>query len=235
MERRRCRRSSSRRGSRRSRSRSSSEHRRHVRHRRSSRTAAWWRTIRRRSRCARCGAERQSSPPWNRLTLPPSLRQARALYPGEPIAALASFGTGAFAPSVASRPGSWAALAQTLVRAATRTEEVHQLLSDLLPRTATAYFRFNPAVPAFPLNETAPSRLRELQAIGRAAVRSEDGARALERLAGLLTPQAGASARAGGSAEAGGQPWAMWAWPAAALARLRALVGGGEAAPRSRL
>lgn len=95
------------------------------------------------------------------------MREAKRLFPGAPIACVASFGTGAFAPTQAAG-GTWGPVMQTLaraleyespprcaarikqrprparavqVRAATRTEEVHRMLSDLLPMLAVPYFR----------------------------------------------------------------------------------------------
>ena len=75
-----------------------------------------------------------------------ALHEARMLFPHAPIACLASFGTGAFPVEQAVRPGSWSSVVTTLVRAATRTEEVHQMLSDLLPILRVPYYRFNPQV-----------------------------------------------------------------------------------------
>ena len=113
-----------------------------------------------------------------------AMHEARLLYPDTPIRCLASFGTGAFEPStVHSRPGSWSATVQMLVRAATRTEEIHQLLSEMLPLLSIPYFRFNPSVPRMSLDETSPAKLRELQALGRAHVATGPGKDACSALA----------------------------------------------------
>lgn len=54
---------------------------------------------------------------------------------------------------------------QTLVRAATRTEEVHFLLSDTLPQAGVPYFRLEPRLPMkTAIDETSIEKLRELQA-----------------------------------------------------------------------
>ena len=88
--------------------------------------------------------------------------------------------------------------------AATRTEEVHQTLSDLLPVLRVPYYRFNPQVPIMSLDETQPHKLRELQAIGRAHVTSGQGHADCESLANLLTTGRG-RAGVGGDAKALGQ------------------------------
>ena len=65
-----------------------------------------------------------------------ALHEARLLFPHAPIACLASFGTGLFPPSEARAPGSWSAIMQAIVRAATRTEEVRtRVLARLLTRS----------------------------------------------------------------------------------------------------
>lgn len=131
-----------------------------------------------------------------------ALHEARLLFPSAPIACLASFGTGAFAP-VETRPGSWSAVVSTLVRAATRTEEVHQMLSNLLPVLRVPYYRFNPQVPVAlqsALDETSPKRLAELQDVGRNHVLGGRGAEDLSALSQLLTTGRGRSASAAAAA-----------------------------------
>ena len=49
------------------------------------------------------------------------------------------------------------------------------MLSDLLPVLRVPYYRFNPQVPVMSLDEIAPHKLRELQAIGRALVQAGRG------------------------------------------------------------
>ena len=129
-----------------------------------------------------------------------ALHEARLLFPNAPIACLASFGTGRFLPMerAGAQRGSVSHTVQTLVGAATRTEEVHQLLSDMLPVLSVPYFRFNPQVPRISLDETAAPKLRELQAIGREHVASGVGRDECVALAQLLqsrAPPAGASQR----------------------------------------
>ena len=117
-----------------------------------------------------------------------ALHEARLLYPDTPIALLASFGTGQFISMERSERevGSISSTVQTLVGAATRTEEVHQMLSDMLPILHVPYFRFNPAIPRYSLDETSLPKLRELQAIGREHVSSGPGKEDCAALAQLL-------------------------------------------------
>jgi hypothetical protein len=82
--------------------------------------------------------------------------------------------------------GSISSTVQTLVGAATRTEEVHQMLSDMLPILHVPYFRFNPAIPRYSLDETSLPKLRELQAIGHEHVSSGPGKEDCAALAQLL-------------------------------------------------
>lgn len=63
---------------------------------------------------------------------------------------------------------------------------MHQLLDDTLAGTVP-YYRFNPLLPTkTALDETAPEKLRELQAIGREYMRREPAAAQLAELAELL-------------------------------------------------
>ena len=94
-----------------------------------------------------------------------ALQEARALYPGVPIACLASFGTGCFEPASTGRT-SFVSTVDMLVKAATRTEEVHEMLADMLPNAKVPYFRFNPEIPVVPLDETSVHKLRALQRVG---------------------------------------------------------------------
>ena len=76
---------------------------------------------------------------------------------------------------------------QTLVRAATRTEEVHHLLADTLPQSGIGYFRFQPQLPyKTVIDETSLDKLRELQAFGRELVSHGEGAAQMAELARVL-------------------------------------------------
>jgi hypothetical protein len=157
-----------------------------------------------------------------------ALHEARLLFPHAPIACLASFGTGLFPPETTRRPNSWSSVFTTLVRAATRTEEVHQMLSELLPVLRVPYYRFNPRVPTGPLDETAPQKLAELQQIGRAHVLTGNGRDDCAALAKLLTTGRG---RAGLSAPAVAAQ-RLRAWPAALLLRIGQGIGTRVGRPR---
>ena len=87
----------------------------------------------------------------------------------------------------------------TLVRAATRTDDVDGLLRALLP--AEAYHRLNPTVPAMGLDEASDAQLAELRRLGAAAVSGGDGAARIEALARALEMDEGAG---------GGGAWPPW-------------------------
>ncbi|KAL1503060.1 hypothetical protein AB1Y20_011127 [Prymnesium parvum] len=146
-----------------------------------------------------------------------ALQEARALFPGVPIACLASFGTGSFAPSEIRRPGAWSSTVETLVKAATRTEEVHEMLADILPNAAVPYFRFNPEIPTISLDETSVHKLRELQGAGREFMTHGDGLSQCRALVQLLDRR-GAAQR-------------LRSWRAKVISKL----GSGIAIARSRL
>ena len=131
-----------------------------------------------------------------------ALSEARALYPGEPIACLASFGTGEFPQGELSgrEVGSWSHTVKGLVAAATRTEEVHATLSGLL-RPNVPYFRFNPRIPASPLDETCTHKLKALQEVGQSFMSpGGGGARDCEALSSVLR-------------KASSPPWGQRRWP----------------------
>mmetsp|Transcript_33989 Transcript_33989/g.59475 ORF Transcript_33989/g.59475 Transcript_33989/m.59475 type:complete len:103 (-) Transcript_33989:212-520(-) len=82
---------------------------------------------------------------------------------------------------------SWFNTMQTLVRAATRTEEVHHLLADTMPGCGIPYFRFQPQLPyKTVIDETSFDKLRELQAFGHNHVSHGIGAQQIEELARVL-------------------------------------------------
>ena len=160
-----------------------------------------------------------------------ALHEARMLFPHAPIACLASFGTGAFPVEQARRPGSWSSVVSTIVRAATRTEEVHQMLSDLLPILSVPYYRFNPQVPPMRLDEISPPKLKELQEIGRGFVVSGKGKEDCAALARLLTTGRGRPARGVPGTPAASAVKRLRSWPASLLLKLGSRVRG----PYSRL
>ena len=105
-----------------------------------------------------------------------------------------------------------------------------QTLNDLLPALRVPYYRFNPRVPIMSLDETAPQKLRELQAIGRAHVRSGKGKDDCAALATLLTT---GRSRAGFNAPAVAAR-RLRAWPAALLLRIGHGIGDRVAGVRGR-
>jgi len=117
-----------------------------------------------------------------------ALHEARLLFPGVPVACLASFGTGRRPPMTPTKPPlapPWWLTMNTLVRASTRTEDIHALLADTLP--AGMYFRFNPPVPrTATLDASDVATLRELQAIGRGHVSGGGGTDDMHALASVL-------------------------------------------------
>lgn len=61
-----------------------------------------------------------------------AILEAKRLYPHRHIACVASFGSGEFDPTAQAAGNPWARAVSTLVRAATRTADVHALLASLL-------------------------------------------------------------------------------------------------------
>jgi len=118
-----------------------------------------------------------------------ALREARRIYPGCRIACVASFGTGEFIPAETG-VGSWKQTLNTLVRSATRTEEVHALLAELLPQHKIGYWRFNPPLPSelegIRLDETRPEVLAQLQEVGASHMRQAQVAADCQVLSRLL-------------------------------------------------
>ena len=98
-----------------------------------------------------------------------ALHEARMLFPGRAVGCLVSFGTGRGHTRETGGGSSYQTL-RTVVRAATRCDETHYLLEDLLPANGVKYFRFNPLVPPTGIDETSIEKLVELQAAGRAYV-----------------------------------------------------------------
>ena len=98
-----------------------------------------------------------------------ALHEARALFPGKAVGCLVSFGTGRGHTRETGSGSSYQTL-RTVVRAATRCDETHHLLDDLLPANGVRYFRFDPPVPPTGIDETSIAKLVELQAAGRAYV-----------------------------------------------------------------
>ena len=103
------------------------------------------------------------------------------------------------------------------------------MLSDLLPVLTVPYYRFNPLVPSMSLDETAPQKLREMQAIGRAHVQSGKGQQDCAALATLLTTGRG---RPGIGAPVAARR--LRAWPAALLLRIGNGIGNRIAGVRGR-
>lgn len=112
-----------------------------------------------------------------------ALHEAAAVFPGRPITAVCSIGTGRFQESAAR--GGWAGLLQTLQERATDTEGLDAVLRDVLPRRT--YFRFNPSIARVVLSESDPSKLGELRRAARRYAATES--LRLEELAARLTYQ----------------------------------------------
>jgi hypothetical protein len=100
-----------------------------------------------------------------------ALHEAARLFPGKPIACIASFGTGGSPIQVVPQgDGFLKVLLRTLIKACTNSERPHFFMEDaitaLLPDDHTVrYFRYNPEHPAFmvELDETNDELLYELQ------------------------------------------------------------------------
>eukprot|EP00953_Heterococcus_sp_UTEX-ZZ885_P018315 10228-Heterococcus_DN1.PRE.2 len=85
------------------------------------------------------------------------------LSPMEPPQALLSLRcTGYFQPTFkAANEFGWKTIADQVVNSATDTETVDAILRSLLPEER--YFRFNPRIEPFPIDETSPERLGYLK------------------------------------------------------------------------
>ena len=104
---------------------------------------------------------------------------------------MVSFGTGHSEASDAPRQrgtGLYQML-RTVVKAATRTDETHHMLQDLLPASDVRYFRFDPPIDSgVGMDETDIGKLVALQAHGRAFVADGGaGAADMAKLAALLS------------------------------------------------
>ena len=104
---------------------------------------------------------------------------------------MVSFGTGHSEASDAPRQrgtGLYQML-RTVVKAATRTDETHHMLQDLLPASDVRYFRFDPPIDSgVGMDETDIGKLVALQAHGRAFVADGGaGAAGMAELAALLS------------------------------------------------
>lgn len=124
-----------------------------------------------------------------------ALHEARALFPNRAVQCVVSLGTGRKAQPAAPASGrlktpQWLATMKTLAKAATRTEDVHHLLTDTLPLSGIAYFRLNPPLDErLSLDETSPDKLMMLQRVGQQSVaRGGCCADAMDALIRLLSP-----------------------------------------------
>eukprot|EP00611_Tribonema_gayanum_P010203 TRINITY_DN20132_c0_g1_i2.p1 TRINITY_DN20132_c0_g1~~TRINITY_DN20132_c0_g1_i2.p1 ORF type:complete len:528 (+),score=165.55 TRINITY_DN20132_c0_g1_i2:208-1791(+) len=91
-----------------------------------------------------------------------ALAEARLIYPGVPVEAVVSIGTGYIEPIMtpAAETG-WKSIVSQVVNSATDTEMVNTILESLLPQDR--YFRFNPRIEPFAIDETSPERLAWLK------------------------------------------------------------------------
>ncbi|CAM9866954.1 unnamed protein product [Phaeothamnion confervicola] len=94
-----------------------------------------------------------------------AINEAQLIYPDVPIECVVSIGTGFFRPAVNEPRLGWDTIVTQLVNSATDTETVDATLRSLLP--PHQYFRFNPAIDPFPIDETSPDRLEYLKELAR--------------------------------------------------------------------
>lgn len=115
-----------------------------------------------------------------------AIAEAKALYPDVPIEAVVSIGTGQCAPERCDTRTGWDGIFNQLVNAATNTESIHELLTDLLPHSV--YFRFNPEIDAVSIDETSKERLDELKLVAKRFFEDPRNKEVLQGLADILRP-----------------------------------------------
>ncbi|CAM9493080.1 unnamed protein product, partial [Discosporangium mesarthrocarpum] len=92
--------------------------------------------------------------------------EAKLLYPGVPIECVLSVGTGFFAPATNDPTLSWGTIVGQLVNSATDTEDTDVIMKTFI--SPEKYFRFNPSIPPFPIDETRwPEQLEQLKALAK--------------------------------------------------------------------
>jgi predicted acylesterase/phospholipase RssA len=90
-----------------------------------------------------------------------SVAEAQLIFPGVPIECVVSIGTGVF-ENVKEVPNvGWDTIINQLINSATDTESVDASLRALMPRDT--YYRFNPRIQPFNIDETDPKRLAYLK------------------------------------------------------------------------
>lgn len=91
-----------------------------------------------------------------------AIAEAKLAFPNVPIETVVSLGTGFYDPiQKATGEYGWFSIANQIVNSATDTETVDHTLSSLLPRDT--YFRLNPRIEYFPIDECRPERLAYLK------------------------------------------------------------------------
>ncbi|KAF8822564.1 phospholipase, patatin family protein [Cardiosporidium cionae] len=90
-----------------------------------------------------------------------ALSEAKAVYPDVPIELIVSLGTGKFSKEMLETRIGWDGIIQQLINSATNTEGIHQMLLDFLPKST--YFRFNPQIEMWPIDETRGDRLNMMK------------------------------------------------------------------------
>jgi calcium-independent phospholipase A2-gamma len=96
-----------------------------------------------------------------------AIHEAQLLWPGEPIQACISIGSGKFTPTTVlnqQKPQQTSLMTKIarLIDSATDTEGVHRLLQDLLP--AGVYYRLNPTLTSnFSIDEIDPEKLSQMK------------------------------------------------------------------------
>ena len=84
-------------------------------------------------------------PSWRTTPCAIAVQEAKLLFPGVPIEAVVSIGTGYNIQQSSSTEGmGWDLLTNVIISSSTDTEDVDGLLKDFLP--ADKYFRFNPTL-----------------------------------------------------------------------------------------
>ncbi len=114
-----------------------------------------------------------------------ALKEAKKIYPGVPIEALVSIGTGNLEHTGERVQMGWNTVLNQILHGATDTQEVNAILESLLPKGC--YYRFNCAIKRFNIDETNQKELNYLKEKVRTHFTNDANHSKLIELRSLLT------------------------------------------------
>lgn len=114
--------------------------------------------------------------------------EAQRIWPGVPVEAVVSIGTGTFVEKTAAENAyGWGTIINQLIESATDTVRVHETLDSFLPQER--YFRFNPKMVMINIDETDPNVLEEHKIVAREFFEDPVQKARLKKLGALLNPR----------------------------------------------